>query len=357
MDLDFTRDQEALRASIHDVLARECPIGVVREVVEKGTGLRALWQRFVSLDWPALTVPSDCGGMGLGAVELAVLMEECGASVVPAPLFSTLGLYVPVVRAAGSPSQQRSLLSLVAGGAAGTVAWDPGLPTVSLAGGVLRGTHHYVLDADEVSTIIVPALFGDDVCLAVVPRSEVSAVAVRSLDATRRISSVSFDGVRPASLLGGAGDRRVALARGLEEATTALSVEIVGTCSRMFTIALEYAKVREQFGVKIGSFQAMKHKLADMFVALEAARATAYYAAAAVAEDDPRRSIAASMAKSIAGDCQRHVCAEGIQTLGGIGYTWEHDMHLYVKRAMTSGTLLGDAEFHRGRVAALLGVA
>jgi alkylation response protein AidB-like acyl-CoA dehydrogenase len=139
-------------------------------------------------------------------------------------------------------------------------------------------------------------------------------------------------------------------------ATAALSAELVGTCSAIFEIALQYAKDREQFGVKIGSFQAMKHKFADMFVALEAARATSYFAAVAIAEDDPRRSLAASMAKALAGDASRRIAQEGIQSLGGIGYTWEHDMHLYVKRAMSSAALLGSAEQHRERVAALLGV-
>ena len=365
MDLEFTEDQEELRTSVRAVLSRECPIGLVRDVVEKGTGADGLWQRIVALDWPALTVPTEAGGVGLGAVELAVLMEEAGAAILPAPLFSTLGLFVPVVRAAGTPSQCSDLLGRVAGGTlVGTVAWDPpGAvdPAGAVASGddlVLRGVKHYVTDVDRAGEIVIAVRVDGALTLVVVPRAEVEAIQTRGLDGTRRMWTVVLDGVRvgPDRVLGGPGDKSDAWGRAMDEATAALSMELVGTCSAIFSIALEYAKVREQFGVKIGSFQAMKHKLADMFVAVEAARATAYFAAAAVAEDDPRRSLAASMAKALAGDCQRRLCQEGIQTLGGIGYTWEHDMHLYVKRAISSGAFLGDADHHRARVAALLGV-
>jgi alkylation response protein AidB-like acyl-CoA dehydrogenase len=136
----------------------------------------------------------------------------------------------------------------------------------------------------------------------------------------------------------------------------AVALETVGTCQAIFDIALDYAKVRHQFGVPIGSFQAIKHKFADMLVALEKARATAYFAALTIAEDDDRRALAASMAKAAAGDCQRLVAQEGVQVLGGIGYTWEHDMHLYVKRAKTGDALLGTARQHRARVAQLIGL-
>src|SRR5437660_6843302 len=131
---------------------------------------------------------------------------------------------------------------------------------------------------------------------------------------------------------------------------------MVGTCQSIFDIALDHAKTREQFGVPIGSFQAMKHKFADMYVALESARALCYFASATIAEDDERRSLAASMAKAAAGDCQRLIAQDGIQILGGIGYTWEHDMHLYVKRAKAGDALLGTAKEHRDRVAALIGL-
>lgn len=375
MELEFDADQEELRASVQSVLARECSIALVRDVVEKGTGVDALWQRMARLDWPALTVPEDHGGMGFGAVELAVLMEESGSAIAPGPLFPTVALFVPVIREAGDAEQRDRFLGPVAEGAAtGTLAvaeesgsWAPADVAATARrrgdGWVLSGTKRYVVEAEAADEVVVAARVGssgeEGLGLFVVPGPAVEAVAMRTLDGTRRLSSVVLDGLTvPADrVLGEPGSAGVALRRALDEATVALSVELVGTCAAVFGIALAYAKVREQFGVKIGSFQAMKHKLTDMYVALEAARATAYFAAAAIAEDDPRRSLAASMAKALAGDCERRVCQEGIQTLGGIGYTWEHDMHLYVKRAMSSAALLGTAEQHRNRVADLLGVA
>ncbi|HZT67832.1 MAG TPA: acyl-CoA dehydrogenase family protein [Acidimicrobiales bacterium] len=371
MELEFTADQEELRESVRAVLARECPITLVREVVEKGVSTDGLWRQLGQLDWPALTVPQDHGGMGFGMVELAVLMEETGGAVTPGPLFPTLALFVPAVREAGSSEQRDRFLRPVAERATtGTLAvaeergsWDP---SAVFAGAVRRdglwqlsGTKRYVVEADRVDEVVVAArLEGtSEVGLFVVPAPDLEPAPIRTMDGSRRLCTVPLDGVVVAEdrlLRAASGD---VLRRVLDEATTALSLELVGTCAAIFTIALEYAKTREQFGVKIGSFQAMKHKLADMYVALEAARAAAYFAAAAVSEDDSRRSLAASMAKALAGDCERRIAQEGIQSLGGIGYTWEHDMHLYVKRAMGSAALLGTAEEHRRRVASLLGLS
>jgi len=373
VELEFTTEQEDLRASVGAVLARECPIGLVREVVENGVEPDGLWQQMAALYWPALTVPEADGGMGLGGVELTVLAEELGRVVAPGPLFATAALFVPALREAGSVEQRERFLGPVAAGSAtGTLAlaepggsWDPADVSVTAsrdgAGWVLSGVKRYVVDADRADEIVVVARTGgagDGTGLFVVPASAVVAQPLSTLDRSRRLGSVVLDGVRVGAdrALGEPGSSGPALRRALDESTVALSAEIVGTCSSVFEIALAYAKVREQFGVKIGSFQAMKHKLADMFVALEAARATVYFASAAIAEDDPRRSLAASMAKAMAGECERRVCQEGIQTLGGIGYTWEHDIHLYVKRAMSSATLLGTTGYHRNRVAALLGL-
>ena len=366
MELEFTADQDELRESVKAVLARESPIGLAREVVEKGIVAERLWQQAVALDWPSLTVPEAHGGMGLGVVELAVLMEEAGAAIAPMPLFSTLGLFVPTVVAAGSDEQRERFLRPVTTGAVGTVAvaersgsWDLARVQATAqpvdGGYVLSGTKHLVTDADRATEIVVGVRIDGDPALVVVPGSAVAPVSIPTVDATRPLWTVCLDGVWVDA------DRVLAdphsFAAVVDLATVALSVELVGTCSTIMTIALDYAKVREQFGVKIGSFQAMKHKLADMFVALEAAQATAYYGVAAIAglePDDPKRSLAASMAKSLAGDCQRRVSQEGIQTLGGIGYTWEHDVHLYVKRSIASAALLGTTEEHRSRVADFL---
>ena len=335
MQLEFTREQEELRDSVRSVLAKECPISLVREVVEKGTGADRLWTRMVELDWPALTVAEEHGGLGLGFVELAVVVEELGRAVAPGPLFSTVTQFAPVVRECGSDEQQARFLGAVARGEVTGAFAVPGTPAME------------AVSVDEIAVAVDDAVY-------VVPPAEVTITAIEPFDRSRTYARVDLAGHAPAS------DRTLArpehLPRAIEEATAALAIEMVGTCQSIFDIALDYAKAREQFGVAIGSFQAIKHKFSDMYVALERARALAYFAAATIAEDDPRRTMASSMAKAAAGDCQRLIAQEGIQILGGIGYTWEHDMHLYVKRAKSGDAALGTASEHRARVAELLGM-
>jgi alkylation response protein AidB-like acyl-CoA dehydrogenase len=334
VELEFTGDQEELRTSVRAVLARECPISLVREVVEKGTTPDGLWARMVELDWPALTVAESHGGIGLGFIELIVVLEELGRVLAPGPLTATTALFAPALRECGSDDQQARFLGGVAAGTlTGTLAF-PDRPAI---------------EADAVDEVVL--VDGDRAI--VVPRDRLSVTPVESFDRSRRLAKVVLDGEVE-------GDRVLAhperLPRAVEEATVAVAVETVGTCQAIFDIALDYAKNREQFGVPIGSFQAIKHKFADMYVALERARATAYFAAVTVAEDDERRTVATSMAKAAAGDAQRLIAQEGIQIMGGIGYTWEHDMHLYVKRAKSGDALFGTAAEHRARIADHLGV-
>jgi alkylation response protein AidB-like acyl-CoA dehydrogenase len=228
-------------------------------------------------------------------------------------------------------------------------------------GWVLEGEKHYVFDAERAREVVVAARLAgttgsEGVCLFVVPQESLDVRPLTALDATRGYATVVADGVQVEGdrLLGEAGAAGPALAAVLQEAAVALAAEMVGTCQGIFDTVQAYVCEREQFGVKVGSFQAVKHKLANMFVALESARATAYFAAAAIAEADPRRDVAVAMAKASVGDCQRLMAQEGIQCLGGIGYTWEHDMHLFVKRAQLDQVSYGDAPFHRERIAAML---
>jgi alkylation response protein AidB-like acyl-CoA dehydrogenase len=375
MDLEFTADQEELRTSVRAVLARECPPSFVREIVEKGASADDLWAAMVDLDWPALTIDPEYGGLGLGFVELAVVVEELGRAIAPGPFLPTLSQFVPAIREAGSAEQQRRFLTdVVAGRITGTLAvaeesgsWageDVTLVARSQGDGwILHGSKHYVADGATANELVVAARLDgtdgpDGLALFIVPREAVAASSLQTLDASRQYASVHLDGVTvgPDRTLGEPGRCAPVLARVVEEASTALALEMVGTCQSIFDIALEHAKTRAQFGSPIGSFQAMKHKFADMFVALESARAVCYFASATLAEDDERRSLAVSMAKAAAGDCQRLLTQEGIQTLGGIGYTWEHDMHLYVKRAKSGDAVFGTARQHRARVATLAGL-
>jgi alkylation response protein AidB-like acyl-CoA dehydrogenase len=365
--LAFTEDQEELRSAIRSVLAKECPASLPRSIVEATGDADGLWAKMVELDWPALTVPEADGGIGYGFVELAVLVEELGRVIAPGPLFTTVTQFLPFVRESWTPEQRAALLGPVASGeVTGTVAiaerpsgWAlDGIRATLRAEGegwVLDGTKHHVLSPDTDQVAVVARLESGDLAVAVVPSSTASVEAIVPLDKTRPVGHLTFSGVPVASdhlLLGGTD----AVTRALEEATVAMALETLGTCQAIFEVTLQYAKDREQFGVPIGSFQAVKHRLADCYMQLERARALCYFAAACLAEDDARRSEATAMAKAASGDCQRFVAAEGIQLLGGIAYTWEHDQHLWVKRAFTGDLLFGSARTHREPVAELIGL-
>ena len=376
MHLEFTPEQDELRDGVRTVLAGECPMSLVREVVEKGTTPDALWARMAGLGWPALTVPESAGGLGMGAVELAVVVEELGRVLAPGPFVPTVTQFAPVVAEAGSPEQQERFLTGVgAGELTGTLALveqdgsiDPRRVTATAepdgTGVVLRATKPMVVEASAVDEIAViarrPGSTGDDgVGAFVIPRAEVDVEPVEALDASRPLGRVRLDGVRIGAdrVLGEPGpETAAAIRRAVDVAVTALAIETVGASQAIFDVTLAYAKQREQFGVPIGSFQAIKHKFADMLVVLERARATGYFAALTIAEDDERRALAASMAKAAAGDCAARLAQEGIQIHGGIGYTWEHDMHLYVRRVKSNSLLLGAAAQHRARVADLIGL-
>ena len=225
---------------------------------------------------------------------------------------------------------------------------------------MLEGQHSFVIDGDRPGEIAVAARVdaGDGVGLFVVPQGAVKAQRVVALDASRPLAHVRFDGVRvePERVLGTPGASARALGRALEQATVAAALECVGTCQTLLERTVEYAKHRRQFNQPIGAFQAIQHKCADMFVQVEKARATAYFAMMAVAEDDPRRTLGAAMAKAAASDCQHLLCKESIQIHGGMGYTWESDVQLFVKRAKTLDALFGTGLQHRRRVADLLGI-
>jgi len=370
VDFELTDEQEELRRSVHDVLVKECPPSLVREVVEKGTGADRLWARIASLGWPGLTVPEASGGIGMTFVELALLVEQLGAVVAPGPLTATATQFVPAVREAGTADQQARFLGPVAAGeATGTlaVAEAAGSWTAEAIGAearadgddfVLSGTKQWVADGATADELVVAARIGDDVGLFVVPHDAVDATPLPTTDASRGYATVVLDRARVGRdrLLGEPANGRDALRRAVEEATVATALETIGTCQALFDATMEYVKVREQFDVAIGSFQSVKHKLADAFIVIEKARATGYFAALTIAEDDPRRTLATSMAKAAAGECQLYVVAESFQLHGGIGYTWEHDLHLFLKRAMAGDALFGNAAEHRARVADLVGL-
>jgi alkylation response protein AidB-like acyl-CoA dehydrogenase len=371
VELEFTTDQDELRAGVRAMLVRECTPAFVRAVVEDGASTDALWKQMCELGWPALTIAEEHGGIGLGPVELAVVVEELGRVLAPGPYVPTVSQFAPFVQALGDAAQQARFLAPVADGTAtGALALTEGSGRIDLAtitatasrdagGWQLSGRKTGVLGADQADEIVVVARLADDGALAafVVPAGALEVTAVPAMDATRGLSTVTLDGATVADdrLLGDPGPpTESGVHHALDEAVVALALECVGTCQAIFDMTLEYTKQREQFGVPIGSFQAVKHKLADMLVALERARATGYFAALALAEHDARHATAAATAKIAAAQCQRLLAQEGIQLHGGIGFTWEHDMHLHVRRVKTDAQLLGTEAEHEQRLAGML---
>jgi alkylation response protein AidB-like acyl-CoA dehydrogenase len=371
MDFAFSEEQEMLRRSTRDFLAKECSSKVVRKLMESADAYdKALWQKVAGLGWTALGIPEEYGGVGT-FLDLTVVLEEAGRALLPGPFFSTMGLAVPALIEAGTEAQKKEVLGAIADGSArATLAltepsgkWDAGSVTLTAkpSGGAwqLDGVKLFVPDAEAADYVVVAARTrgeGEDgISLFLVKGRPhgMTVTALKTLDMTRRWSEVRFDGVKldADSLMGTAGKAWPQLKRALEWATAALCAEMIGGAQKVLETSTEYAKTRHQFGKPIGIYQAVSHKLADMLVLSESGRSATYYAAWAVDADAPDRSLAASMAKAYVSDAYRKVAGDGIQVHGGIGFTWEHDMHLYFKRAKSSEVTLGDATYHRELVA------
>jgi alkylation response protein AidB-like acyl-CoA dehydrogenase len=370
VDLEFTTEQEELRTSVRSFLDKECTLAVVRGIVESAEAPTALWRSMVALDWPALAVAEEYGGVGLTFVETAVVVEELGRTVAPGPLLTTVSQFAPIVREAGTPEQRQRILPDVASGAiTGAIAiadhptgWSVDDVTMAAeraeGGWVLGGTKHGVMAGHGIDELAVVARVGEGLGAFMVPAADAGLNTVNSLDASRPIATASFERVIVPDdrALGEPGSTKTtrAVSRAVEEATAALALETVGACDALFQMVLAYVKDRKQFGVPVGSFQAMKHKMSNMFLAVERARSLCYFAVAAIAEDTPERPSAVAMAKAASDDCQHFVCRESLQSFGGIGFTWEHDGHFFMKRATSDGALLGGAALHSLTVAAEL---
>jgi alkylation response protein AidB-like acyl-CoA dehydrogenase len=372
MDFEITPEQQELIDSVRSVLERECPTALVRDIVDNGGAPEQPWKSARELGWTGVDLPENLGGLALGFTSLGLVIEQHGYCLAPGPFLASVTQFLPLVCEAGAPDQlERFAAPAGSGELRGALAIDHGraaehAPGEGLharrdgAAWILEGERRFVLDGDVADEIAVAARVdaGDGVGLFVVPQGAAKARRVVALDASRPLAHLRFDGVRvePGRVLGAPGASARALGRALERATVAAALECVGTCQRLLEITVEHAKNRRQFDQPIGAFQAIQHKCADMFVQVGKARATGYFAMMALAEDDPRRSLAASMAKAAASDCQRLVCKEGIQIHGGMGYTWESNVQLFVKRAKTLEALFGTGGQHRQRIADLLEV-
>ncbi len=378
MNFEITADQEALRESVRSVLERECPLQLARDLSEGRAAPSEPWRSARALGWPGIWIEEEHGGLGLGFEELGLVLEEHGRHLAPGPLLATTTAFWPVIREAGSAAQQAEMgAAISAGMLTGTLAAageftsglhvDAALRATPTDGGYrLEGSRHFVLDGASADRIaLVAAVEAGDGCgLFVVDRAAQLAAGkfeiepVTPMDASRPFATLRFDGavVSHDASIGVPGQCAPALRRALDATCTALALETVGACDRLLGIVLEHAKSRVQFDQPIGAFQAVQHKCANMYIAIEKARAAGYHALMAIQEDDPVRSLAAAIAKAAAADCQREVAQEAIQIHGGIGFTWESDVHLFVKRAKSNAALFGGAREQRARIAALLEV-
>jgi alkylation response protein AidB-like acyl-CoA dehydrogenase len=375
MNFGFNEEQDLLRSTARKFLENECPSEVVRTLMDTPEGMTpALWGKLAEQGWLGLITPEAYDGMGLGLVDLVVLMEEMGRAVVPGPYFSTVLLGGLAILEAGTEAQKKEWLPKIAAGEKRvTLGWmepsaqlGPEGVTLSAAekGGTytLSGTKLFVPDAHTADAVVVAARTGkpgaEGITLFLVPKGAkgLTVTLLPTMDQTRKLCEVTLQDVSLGAdaRLGEVGSGWKALSRVLDRATVALCAEMCGGAQKVLDMTVEYAKIRQAFGRPIGSFQGVKHKAADMLVDVENSKSITYYAAWAMDEGVAEGPLAASMAKAYVSDAYRKVSAAGIQLHGGIGFTWEHDLHLYFKRAKGSEFTFGDATYHRERVAQLV---
>jgi len=361
-----TEEQDELRRTVRRFLEEKSPVAEVRRLMETPEGYEpGVWKQLgQELGLPGVHIPEAYGGQGLGFVELGIALEEMGRALLCAPFFGSVALAANAILNAGSAAQKRVLLPGIASGetiAALALAepsgrWDAGgIATEArpAAGGfALHGEKSFVLDGMSAGLFVVAARTASGVGLFHL-RADSEGIARRPLatiDPTRKLARLELRGARAESL-GELTGAAAALARTLDQGAAMLASEMVGGAQKLLEMSVEYAKTRVQFGRPIGSFQAIKHKCADLLLALELARSSAWYAAAAADEAPAELPAVASLAKAQVSDAYLRIAAESIQIHGGLGFTWEQDVHLYFKRAKASEVLLGDPNWHREQVA------
>jgi alkylation response protein AidB-like acyl-CoA dehydrogenase len=367
----FSEEQEELRNVVRQFLEAKSAEAAVREQMETERGFDPdVWKQMAEqLGLQSLTIPEEYGGQGFGYVELIVVLEEMGKYLLCAPYFSSVVLAANTLLQSGDESAKKEFLPGIASGeTVATLAftepsgkWDEsGIEmTADDAGGSwkLNGTKMFVLDGHTADLILVAARTSKGVSLFAVDSgaSGLTRTALATMDQTRKQAKLEFDGVE-ARLIGEDGKGWDVLSTVLDLAAVALAAEQVGGAQQCLDMSVEYAKVRVQFGRPIGSFQAIKHKCADMLLEVESAKSAAYYAGWCASEMNDELPAVASLAKAYCSDAYFHAAAENIQIHGGIGFTWEHPAHLYFKRAKSSELLFGDPTYHRELLAQRIGI-
>ncbi len=378
MMLGVSAEQDELRASVRRFLTDRAPLTRVRELMDTDDGLdQGVWEQAgAQLGLQGLAIPESYGGSGFTFAEQAIVLEEFGAALYGGPYLASAVLAATALLASPDEGARRDLLPGIASGETiATLAfteddgsWDPAAIRLAAAkdgeAWRLDGHKSFVLDGVTATLVLAVAATDAGLSLFAVQMKGVgevggadglSRVTLPTMDQTRKLARLEF-AATPARLIGSPGDAAAILDRTLDVAAIALAAEQLGGAQRALDMAVAYAKVREQFGRPIGSFQTIKHRCADLLLEVESLRSAVGYAAAAVAEGSAEIPVLASLAKAYASETFFHVAAENIQIHGGIGFTWEHDAHLYFKRAKSSELFLGDAAYHRERLATRIGL-
>jgi alkylation response protein AidB-like acyl-CoA dehydrogenase len=371
MNFAFSEEQEELRKTVRAFLEAKSAETAVREQMETEQGFdTAVWQQMgEQMGLQGLHIPEEYGGSGYSYVELGVVLEEMGRALLCAPYFSTVVLAANTLLHSGDEAaKQAHLPGIAAGSTIATVAftepsgkWDEsGITMTATAAGdgwTLDGTKMFVIDGHVADLVVVAARTGKGVSLFTVAgdAAGLTKTALATMDQTRKQARLDFSGVQ-ATLLGEEGAGWGVLSTVLDLAAVGLAAEQVGGAQKVLEMAVEYAKVRVQFGRPIGSFQAIKHKCADMLLEVESAKSAAYYGMWCASEMNDELPSVASLAKAYCSEAYFHATAENIQIHGGIGFTWEHPAHLYFKRAKSSELLFGDPTYHRELLAQRIGI-
>ena len=374
MEFSLNEEQEMLKTMARDFLENECPKTFVRQMMEDDTGHSPeLWKKMAEVGWLGLILPEEYGGSAMNFRDLSILCEEMGRAMMPGPYLSTLLLAGLPILSAGTDEQKSEFLPRIANGdAVFTLAvterdgdfWAEGVQMKATRAGhdyILDGTKYFVPDARAADYIIVAARTRrsenpeEGITLFLVNTAEwgVYTAPLTAMDETRKQYQLVLTRVAvPSRYVIGEVDKGWQVLQDMSlKMTAALCAEMVGGCEWVLETTVNYAKERVQFGVPIGSFQVIKHKCADMYSALEYARSMMEAAAEAIREDNPEAPVLVSMAKSLCADAYRLITDHAVQVHGGIGFTWDHDLHLYFKRARADDTAFGDSIYHRELIA------
>ncbi|MDQ2947009.1 MAG: acyl-CoA/acyl-ACP dehydrogenase [Acidobacteriota bacterium] len=368
MQFGLSDTQQTLKTTARKFLAAECPMAEVRKLSESDHAFDAgLWRKIADQGWTGILFDEQYGGSGMSMVDMAAVLEEMGRALTPGPYLSTALLAGPAIERAGDDAASRKYLSAICSGEAkATLAmleehasWSPHDVKMSAkkgsSGYTLSGSKLFVPDAGVADLLVCAAKIGQELAIFVIPAKTPGLRIERmpAIDSTRPLYAVTFENAGlPAESLLAQGERaHAALHYALNVATTGLVAEMVGGMQRLLDITVEYAKTRKQFGKPIGQFQAVQHQCADMLVFTESSRSAAYYAAWALSENGADANAAVSVAKAYASDAYREVGNRAIQVHGGMGFTWENDIHLFYRRAKASEIAFGDATWHRERIA------